>query len=376
MKVINLIRDLDPMRLGVVRAATDVAPALRDEGVETELWHRGPIPASTPEAVHCRSLPGTTGPILRQMIREARLDRSNTVVVTHGPWGYQTSWGHTLGRMGFPWVYVPQGALEPWALRHKRLRKSVYFRLFERPMASKSDAMRASSLPEERSLRALFPGQRIELIRNGITLPQDARRSAEHETDAQPGGAPRAGRPRTFLFLARLHVKKGPLRLADAWLASSCNNDPSCELVIAGPDDGQLKGLERRIARSANMRYVGPVYGETKESLLAASTFYVLPSLSEGLPSSVLDATARGLVPLITEGCNIPELLIEGGAVRIGADAEAVRAGLEAVRDWSDETIERHAATLRSVLEREFNLDAAAQAHVALFRDLLARASR
>ncbi len=362
MRVVNLIRDLDPRRLGVVRSATDIAPALREAGVETELWYRGPDPERPPEAVRCRSLPGTTGPILRRTIRAAGLHPSDTVVVTHGPWGYQTSWGHTMRRMGFPWVYVPHGALEPWAMGHKRLKKWIYFRTMERPAAARSDAMRALSRPELHSLRALFPDHRIELIRNGIALSE--------------GGGPAApppSHPRRFLFLGRLHEKKGPLRLADAWLASSCNDDPACELVIAGPDEGDLKALQGRLARSTNMRYVGPVYGEAKDTLLAASTFYVLPSLSEGLPMSVLEAAARGLVPLVTDGCNVPELLVDEGAVHIGADADGVRAGLEAVRGWDDETIARHAATLRSLLEETFELDVVARAHLALFRDLLER---
>jgi len=40
---------------------------------------------------------------------------------------------------------------------------------------------------------------------------------------------------------------------------------------------------------------------------LNAATYFILPSKSEGFPSSVVEAMAYGVIPIITEGCNFPE---------------------------------------------------------------------
>ena len=49
---------------------------------------------------------------------------------------------------------------------------------------------------------------------------------------------------------------------------------------------------------------MGPQYGDEKIELLKKSHYYVLPSYSEGFPSSVVEAMSYGAIPLISPGCN------------------------------------------------------------------------
>jgi len=55
------------------------------------------------------------------------------------------------------------------------------------------------------------------------------------------------------------------------------------------------------------MLFFGPAFGEEKEELLRSASAFILPSFSEGLPMSVLEAWAYGLPVVITPECNLPE---------------------------------------------------------------------
>ena len=66
--------------------------------------------------------------------------------------------------------------------------------------------------------------------------------------------------------------------------------------------------------------FTGPAFGQAKDALLRRADAFILPSFSEGLPMSVLEAWAYGLPVLMTEQCNIPEDFAAGAALRIGTE--------------------------------------------------------
>jgi poly(glycerol-phosphate) alpha-glucosyltransferase len=74
--------------------------------------------------------------------------------------------------------------------------------------------------------------------------------------------------------------------------------------------------------------FTGPAFGEQKDQLLRAASAFILPSFSEGLPMSVLEAWAYGLPVLMTDHCNLPEGFANNAAIRIGTDVESIAAGL------------------------------------------------
>ena len=71
--------------------------------------------------------------------------------------------------------------------------------------------------------------------------------------------------------------------------------------------------------------FAGPAFGETKEALLRSADAFILPSLSEGLPMSVLEAWAYELPVLMTEECNLPEGFAAGAAIKVAAKSEGSR---------------------------------------------------
>lgn len=363
MRIINLVDRLDRVNFGIWNAAIATASELElRHGIASEVW----FPQSTHEAkeeelrgVLARPLQRLDPEGLQATSQAAGLDPSRDLIVSHGCWQYPTRWARILANQGFVWVAVPHGMLEPWSVSQKRLRKWVYFHLLEKPALRRAQAIRAVGQPEMKRLRQRF-GNTTCWIPNGVASRKDA-------SKPKPEG-------KTFLFMARLHHKKGVLPLVQGWAGSSLANRDGYVLKLAGPDDGALQPLQTWLKDHAGIRnitYLGPVYGADKEILLQESHFYVLPSFSEGFPTSVLEAMQFGLVPLISDGCNFPDAFSEGHAIRVEPDPDHVRQGLEAAAGLDEEAYARRSARSRTFIETHYTHSRLADQQAELYRRLL-----
>ena len=233
-------------------------------------------------------------------------DVKETVVVTHGAWLEPTKMGYWAKMKGFKWVHLPQGMMEPHAFKTSKWKKKIYLMLFESRYLRKVDIIRAVSDPENSNLSKLFP--RISRIFNGVKTPVGTIEKNTKQT--------------IYLFLARLHKKKGIIYLVDAW-ANEMYSRPNSKLIIAGPDEGELEKIQSLIHH--NIEYVGSVFGEDKTKLLERAHYYVLPSYSEGFPSSVIEAMSYGAIPIISEGCNFPQVFEEKLGYEVTTDHRSIQ---------------------------------------------------
>jgi len=101
------------------------------------------------------------------------------------------------------------------------------------------------------------------------------------------------------LFLSRILRNKGIYETIKAvYLLKS--KYPMIELVVAGEGD-ELENAKSfvRSCKLSNVTFVGYVRDEKKKQIFEESQVYCLPTYSEGLPHSVIEAIAYGL-PVIT----------------------------------------------------------------------------
>jgi poly(glycerol-phosphate) alpha-glucosyltransferase len=162
--------------------------------------------------------------------------------------------------------------------------------------------------------------------------------------------------PRTLLFLGRLHPKKGIAELIDGWKLSRARRN-SWVLEIVGWDDGGYeKALRERIGRAGvakSVTWSGPLFGTSKDTALRRASAFILPSLSEGLPMTVLEAWAYGLPVLKTSQCNLPEGFTAGAAIHIEPKPESIAEGLDRMSGLADgELSEMGMLGRRLVVER------------------------
>jgi glycosyltransferase involved in cell wall biosynthesis len=99
--------------------------------------------------------------------------------------------------------------------------------------------------------------------------------------------------------------------------------------------------------------FTGLVQGEEKVRLLHSADVFVLPSFSEGLPMSVLEALACEVPVIATRESNVGELLAEGAGWECAADVDSLAGALrEAVSASDSERAERGSAGRRAIEAR------------------------
>ncbi|MCH5645474.1 glycosyltransferase [Gordonia sp. ABSL49_1] len=159
--------------------------------------------------------------------------------------------------------------------------------------------------------RAIGDQPRYDLLINGV--PADTSTRARAHDDGSS--------PTEVLFLARLHRRKRPLTFAMA--AAQLARDYPARFTIIGPDEGEGMALDEFLADLAEregssvahrIQRLEPVSADVVSERLAKSDIYVLPSVNEPLPMSVLEAMAAGLPVIITETCGFAELVEQADA--------------------------------------------------------------
>lgn len=308
LKVIHIVSSFDRINFGIWNAAIFGLGYLEKfHHVRSYMWSAAPPPAEKlyPPHLIIRWLDNnSTDAQIDRVLKQDDHD-TNTIVVTHGSWLQPTKLGYRLSQRGFRWLYVPHGMLEPWSINQAALKKSLYYSFFEKRYIRSAKRVRAVSGVERDNLSNKL-GRKIDLIQNGVIIPVSKPKSLEIET---------------FLFLGRLHHKKGILPLVLAW-SKSMSGRKDRRLIIAGPDQGELKKIRPYI--SGNIEFKGAVYGEKKENLLSQSHYFVLPSHSEGFPVSVLEAMSYGLIPLISKGCNFDEVFEQDLGYQVEPNEESI----------------------------------------------------
>ena len=144
--------------------------------------------------------------------------------------------------------------------------------------------------------------------------------------------------------------------------------------MFCGWNDG-IAGFEARVAELAgefgNIAYAGPQYGEDKWRSLAAASFMALPSHSEGLPLSVVEAWSAGTPTIMTEACNLPDGFAMGAALRVEPEAESILGGLLRAGEMPEgELVAMRGAACRLVAEH-YSARAVADKTMALYQQAL-----
>jgi len=286
------------------------------------------------------SIPQGYSPRLERWIAEFRPD----ILHTHGIWtGLSLSSLRARASTGAQLVISPHGMLDPWALRHRSIKKRVAGFLFERRHLAHARLLQALTPAEATDLRALDLPGRIAIVPNGVDLPKPDR-AGPAQAGLVRAGLARAPwgpspRRRVLLFLGRIHEKKGVFDLVDAFerLAPVLSE---WRLVIAGFGEPKDEARLRERLRSASAsEFIGRQGPDARHLCYACADVFVLPSHSEGLPMTVLEAWSHEKPALISPACHLDIGQSVGAALPILPDAEGLAAGLRALGTLTDEEL-------------------------------------
>lgn len=224
-------------------------------------------------------------------------------------------------KKGVPYILSPRGMLvKDLIKRRNSLLKNAWIALFERRTVEQAAAVHVtSSLEAEEIQKFRFSLPPFCEIPNGVEIP-----SLESHTVREPN---------TLLFLGRLDWKKGIERLISAMVELD-----DTRLIIAGNDEvgytSRLMALSERLGVSQRVDFVGPVAGNEKWRLYRRASVFVLPSYSENLANSVLEAMAMECPVVVTPEVGLAEVVERYGTGVVTAGepvglANAIRTVLE-----------------------------------------------
>ncbi len=166
---------------------------------------------------------------------------------------------------------------------------------------------------------------RLDLFASGVDVEEFSPGHSALENQLPP-------RPRV-VFLGRLHPQKNLPRLLEAWNIVCERSSASLLLIGDGPQRENLT----RLADGLNYRDSVHFIGESKNPLdyLRAADVFVLPSLSEGMSNSLLEAMACGLPSVVSRaGGNVDLVRHERtGLVADASDAAQLAQALTQMLD-------------------------------------------
>lgn len=160
-------------------------------------------------------------------------------------------------------------------------------------------------------------GLNLQRLSNGVPVPHVERDAAARAE---------------VLYLARLAPRKRPdafvemaLRVADTY--------PDVSFRLVGPDEGKADEVMRRIGgaeQPVDIKWEGPLAPELVTERMARAKIYVLPSVDEPYPMSVLEAMALAIPVVITESCGLASIVRQAGAgIVVDSTVDTLAAAVE-----------------------------------------------
>lgn len=200
----------------------------------------------------------------------------------------------------------------------------------------------------------LTPGERTDLahvatpgrtraVQNGVELRETT---------------PLDQRSDTVLFLARLHERKRPLAFVE--MATRLADDlPRTQFLLIGPDEGEGAAVARAICASGlgdRLRWIGALSPDETASAMRSARVYVLPSVNEVFPMTILESFVAGTPVVTTSSLGIaPDCERFGAAIITDGTVEQLSAAV--LRARNDDEL---AASLRrgavAYLEAELDI--------------------
>ena len=143
-------------------------------------------------------------------------------------------------------------------------------------------------------------------VANGVVIPS---LSAEWDGTTEP----------EVVYCARLHHRKRPIAFVEM-AAAFLDAGGVARFTMYGPDEGELSGVVRAIAAhglGSKVKYLGALAPADVLPRLSQAQAYVLPSVNEPFPMSLLEAMSLALPSVITDSTGVSAAFATSGAAEV-----------------------------------------------------------
>ena len=319
LKILQLVHTLDPSVGGVAAAVLALSRGLARRGhkldvvvldepdVVAAVADRGPADNITVHALGSGLTSYRYSRTLWPWLRQHGGDYDRVIV--NGIWQYLSfaAWRRYAGS-SVPYYVFPHGMLDPWfkeTFPLKHLKKWLYWPWAEYRVLR--DAAAVIFTAEEERFRARKSFWLYRCREKVSPLGVEAPLISSNAKSEFLSRYPQLQNSRNFLFLGRLHPKKGCDILLEAFARFRSND--SISLILAGPDQvGWESDLRRQVTRlnlTNRVVFTGMLEGSMKQGAFANAEAFVLPSHQENFGISVVEALAVSVPVLISNRVNI-----------------------------------------------------------------------
>jgi len=319
LKILQLVHTLDPSVGGVAAAVLALSRGLARRGhkldvvvldepdVVAAVADRGPADNITVHALGSGLTSYRYSRTLWPWLRQHGGDYDRVIV--NGIWQYLSfaAWRRYAGS-SVPYYVFPHGMLDPWfkeTFPLKHLKKWLYWPWAEYRVLR--DAAAVIFTAEEERFRARKSFWLYRCREKVSPLGVEAPLISSNAKSEFLSRYPQLQNSRNFLFLGRLHPKKGCDILLEAFARFRSND--SISLILAGPDQvGWESDLRRQVTRlnlTNRVVFTGMLEGSMKQGAFASAEAFVLPSHQENFGISVVEALAVSVPVLISNRVNI-----------------------------------------------------------------------
>jgi glycosyltransferase involved in cell wall biosynthesis len=369
LKILQLVHTLDPSVGGVATGVLSLSRGLARRGHKIDIVALDKRSAEWIENVdlNVRALgPGLTSyrysRALLPWLRENGGDYDRVIV--NGIWQYLSfaAWRRYAGS-SIPYYVFPHGMLDPWFKKTfplKHFKKWLYWPWAEYRVLRDAAAVIFTS--EEECLQARKSFWLYRAREKVSPLGVEAAPISRDSKSEFISRYPQLQNTRNFLFLGRLHPKKGCDILLDAFARLSSRE--SISLILAGPDQIGWEANLRNQAAGLNLTdrvvFTGMLQGNMKQGAFASADAFVLPSHQENFGISVVEALAAGVPVLISNRVNIwREIHADRAGYIESDDLEGTSRLLQRWIDTSSAERDAIRRNARRCFEQRFKIDRA-----------------
>ncbi len=270
-------------------------------------------------------------------------------------------------------VWSPRGMLQRWDGTSRTTIKTVWEKICC-VAAPRKLVLHVTSEMEAEACRERMPGIEICVIPNGADV--ETRRQTDESIKGNNNGHHK--QPMRVLFIGRLHQKKGIENLLAALdLLRVKDAKPVVgSVVIAGTGDADyvqsIQNLINRFGLQNQVKMIGEVTGEEKNSVYDAADVVVIPSHVENFGIVVAEALARGIPVIASRGTPWQRVEEANCGLWVDNDPATLAAALEKIHTMPRAEM---GARGRELIKREYSWDAIGESMMRLYHRIAAAKS-
>lgn len=331
MKILRVISSMHPSNGGPCQGIRNAIPYFKKAGITTEVVCMDDKNSNYPVIDNFTIYKVGSGKTSYQYQPELLKWLKNNIqkydfVIVHGLWQYHNLAVYKAIKLlkkkqqyAPKIVVMPHGMLDPYFQKAadrkwKALRNELVWSLIEKKCINHADAV-FFTCEEEMLLAATtfknYNPKRIFNVGYGIQMPPENNNQLGEEFHKS---CLAVKDKKYFLFLSRIHEKKGVELLINAYNEICQENLDLPDLVIAGPLESNYANEMVQLAlNNKKIHFPGMLSGKAKWGAFYNCTAYFLPSHQENFGIAIVEAMACKKPVLITKNINIWREIIDGG---------------------------------------------------------------